>query len=242
MPNWCENTIVFKGSEEDCAAFRCLLGEEQRTFDFEALAPMPPSLLKCGPASEKAYLIKYGDLPRLESDSVSWGSLGAAFGLSTYPDREAALQAARHTENAAYWDYVEIDEQGRESRVPRSFDEAADEAYANVLQHGHVFSYEWACEHWGTKWNVVRGDAKWQTKTGEVRVDFSTAWDAPRPIFPLLAERFRDAEIVVDWAGIDAPDLPYGKVVFSCGDVVSWEEIPTEDPRHPWHDWLAKNN
>lgn len=239
MPNWCGNEIVFTGSEEECAAFRCLLGEKRRTFDFEALAPMPPSLLKCGASDEKAYLIKYGELARLEE--VGFHSLGAPFGLSTYPDREAALQAARHPENAAYWDHVEIDEQGRDLRVPRSFDEAADEAYANVLEHGHVYWYEWACEHWGTKWNVPPGDAKWEVSPGEVRVAFSTAWDAPRPIFRLLAARFPEAEIVVEWAGIDDPDLPAGKVVLSCGDVVSWEEIPTEDPRHPWHDWIAKN-
>jgi hypothetical protein len=227
MPTWCANEVVFRGSDEECAAFREVMGEARRAFDFEALAPVPSSLTESGARDEKAYLIKYGPLEALES-GFHWGALGAEFGPSTYPDREAALQAARHPENAAYWG-------------GRPFDEVADAAYANVLKHGHAFWYDWACHNWGTKWNVAEGEAEWKSSVGEVRVVFPTAWAPPFPILRLISERFREAEIVVDYYGIDDPSMNAGKIVFSCGEETSWEDIPAGDPRHPWAEWLAKN-
>lgn len=186
MPNWCRNEIAFRAPPKTLAAFRQLMGAERGAFDFEALAPMPPELSRCNMADESAYHVKYGE----------WNQ-EPFFGSRNWPHREAALQAARHPENAERWFFHEEPDPSKPDTmrpVPRTFDEAADMAHANVLNHGHVYWRGWCGEHWGTKWNVTEG-AAWESHPGVERVSFETAWSPPLPVLELLAQRFPDAEI-----------------------------------------------
>ena len=204
MPNWCHNVVVFRGDPEECRAFRELMGEQLAAFDFNAVAPMPPELEPCNTETEIAYEIKYG-----EWESVPW------WGAKNYPSREAALQAARHPENADRWGRVKFDGNDFPSREPQSFDEAADTGYANVLKHGYAYWYGWAIEHWGTKWNTSPGHCSWAKRAGGEGVEFRTAWSPPVPVLERLAERFPTAEIQLEYS---EPEMAFcGTVLFSGG-------------------------
>jgi len=227
MPNWCHNTVVFTGTPDDCRAFRELLGADRGAFDFEAVAPMPPELLRCNVPDETAYQIKYGEWQR-----EPW------WGASNYPNREAALQAARHPENAGRWQHTDFmpAEPGRGDIAPqlvaepRTFDEAADMAHANVLKHGHIYWREWATEHWGTKWNVDTG-VEWTSGTGSETARFETAWAPPVPVLELLATRFPLAEIALDYL---EPEGGFaGRVVFAAG-VLTESTHRTLPPPEEW--------
>ncbi len=194
VPNWCQNVVVFTAPADDCRAFRELMRADAGAFDFHAVEPMPPELMQCNLSDETAYQLKYG-----EWESEPW------WGATNYPSREAALQAARHPENAGRWrppivcanPFLNVVEWV--AGEPRTFDAAADMAHANVLNHGHAFWHGWAKDHWGTKWNVGAGDARWKSEPGAERVEFETAWAPPLPVLERLAVRFTGAEIRLDY-------------------------------------------
>jgi hypothetical protein len=209
MPNWCWNEITFRGEPDDCRAFRELMGAERATFDFNAVAPMPPELLDCNNAEQTAYEIKYG-----EWELEPW------WGGTKYPSREASLQAARHPENSDRWKRVVFGAPHEPPTFdPQTFDQAADTGHANVLLHGHAYWYPWAVEHWGTKWSA--GKAEWSSSDGVERVTFETAWGPPLPILEQLSQRFPLAELE---AVYDEPQMPFrGRFVLAGGAVVERE-------------------
>ena len=53
--------------------------------------------------------------------------------------------------------------------------------------------YDWRCAYWGTKWNAYDG----YTKIGKTQLTFmfSTAWDAPFPVYAKLCELGYDFEV-----------------------------------------------
>lgn len=210
MPNWCWNTVEFRGEPEDCAAFRQLMGAARGAFDFEAVLPTPPELMLCNDSDATAYTLKYGDW-----ESMPW------WGAENWPSRDAALQAARHPENATRWVYVEFGPGQNDRReIPRTFDQAADMAHTNVACHGHVYWNGWRSENWGTKWNVEDG-ARWQSAAGVEHVAFNTAWGPPLPVLERLAERFPGAEIELAYR---EPGMGFaGRAVFAIGACVEHE-------------------
>jgi hypothetical protein len=212
MPNWCHNVVTFRGTPEDCQAFRELMRADAGAFDFNGVVPMPPELKRCNVPDETAYEVKYGDW---ENDPW-WGS-------KNYPSREAAMQAARHPENADRWHFGFVRPSGpeggdisaRAAHEPRTFDEAADMAHANVLAHGHVYWHGWAVEQWGTKWNVDDGEARWQSEPGVERVEFSTAWSPPGVVFARVAQRFPGADLEVEYR--EPMNGFHGRMAFANG-------------------------
>lgn len=190
MPNWCSNRVTFRGTPEECKAFADLVGQERGAFSFDAVVPMPPALRQCGTSDEEAHRLKYGDWERMP-----W------WGAERFATREDALQAARDPENAARWAFAEFGPGPRDVRhVPRSFDDAADMAHTNVLNHGHAYWHPWACEHWGTKWGA--SEVEWwvcTTTPGTMRVEFETAWAPPMPVVEALSRRFPGATLEVSY-------------------------------------------
>jgi hypothetical protein len=57
------------------------------------------------------------------------------------------------------------------------------------------FREDWNRENWGTKWNAI--DAAYSAEDPEHVVAFSTAWNAPTPVFEAMAKRFAAHEIVI---------------------------------------------
>ena len=61
--------------------------------------------------------------------------------------------------------------------------------------------YDWACENWGTKWDINEARVAANYKDGEVEIDFDTAWGPPLKfvekasgLFPELIFRLMYAE------------------------------------------------
>jgi hypothetical protein len=227
MPNWCHNTVVFTGTPADCRAFRELLGADRGAFDLDAVTPMPPELLRCNVSDETAYQLKYG-----EWENEPW------YGATNYPNREAALQSARHPENAERWGFSDLmpaepgrgDIAPRHVLEPRTFDEAADMAYANVLKHGHVYWRGWTSEHWGTKWNI-HADVEWTSAGDSETARFETAWVPPLPVLERLATRFPLAEIAVDY--FEPMGGFQGRVSFAAGALAEYShgDLPPPETR-----------
>lgn len=79
-----------------------------------------------------------------------------------------------------------------------------DESFENFIQmlrnyraHGAFTWYEWAPEHWGTKWNA------YEIKAVEGGIQFDTAWSAPHPVVLALASKFPEERIEHLWADED---------------------------------------
>lgn len=208
MPNWCSNRVTFRGTAEECRAFADLVGQDRNAFDFAAVVPMPEELRRCNTSDEIAHQLKYGDW-----QEMPW------WGAERFPTREAALHSARQPENATRWAFHDIGPGGVED-TPRSFDDAADMAHANVLAHGHAFWYPWACEHWGTKW--VPGVVNWWTCTttpGTMRAEFETAWGPPLPVLEAVSRRFPGATIEASYHSLES-DFE-GLATYTAGVVTS---------------------
>lgn len=70
-----------------------------------------------------------------------------------------------------------------------------------------ISGYSWACNNWGTKWNVT--DVSVEERDGVLVYDFETAWNPPKPVieklikkFPKLSFSFRYSEEGMFFAGI----------------------------------------
>jgi hypothetical protein len=53
--------------------------------------------------------------------------------------------------------------------------------------------YEWACKHWGTKWNANDFEVT-RDEPGHYEFSFDTAWSPPVPIWEKMASMFPDIE------------------------------------------------
>lgn len=67
----------------------------------------------------------------------------------------------------------------------------------NKALYGAKNWYDWSRWHWGTKWNAYDVEVEGN------QVRFSTAWNAPQPIYEKIAEMFPDYCIEVVYADED---------------------------------------
>jgi hypothetical protein len=73
-----------------------------------------------------------------------------------------------------------------------------------LLRHSHTQDgvWEWATQHWGTKWNtydVSVSIAERGIKNTRVEIRFDTAWSAPLPIFRAIAAKFPQLVFEFRW-------------------------------------------
>lgn len=74
----------------------------------------------------------------------------------------------------------------------------AKESEELIKMYGANNWYDWQTENWGTKWNCY--DVIW---TGEITVQFNTAWSTPINALLKLSDLFHDIEIYVRYADED---------------------------------------
>lgn len=68
-------------------------------------------------------------------------------------------------------------------------------------KYGATSWHDWACEHWGTKWdtsNEVKGPTYGLNGKGVV-FEFSTAWSSPEPVIEKLSELFPKLNFHMRW-------------------------------------------
>ena len=114
---------------------------------------------------------------------------------------------------------------------PVRYSELTDEEkerYAEIKKKYGVDNwYDWACDHWGTKWNVVPQETL--VNSDYQTLDFNTAWATPFEFFLSLSLKFPKLEFEVKFADED--------IGYNCGIVIykngSYEEtyVPEEGTR-----------
>lgn len=70
---------------------------------------------------------------------------------------------------------------------------------ANRKKYGAPNWYDWACNHWGTKWDVVHDEIEVRREEGRVRFEFNTAWGPPDPVFEEMARQYPSLRIHNVW-------------------------------------------
>lgn len=68
----------------------------------------------------------------------------------------------------------------------------------NIRLYGFAYWYDWAIDAWGTQWGAYN-----QSEDGPDTIRFDTTWSCPRRVFDILAARYPDVEIVVEYADED---------------------------------------
>lgn len=65
----------------------------------------------------------------------------------------------------------------------------------NILKYGYPNWYDWACDRWGTKWNVLEA-----SREEKNIILFQTAWSLPDKILKTLSRKFEDTIFKVAYA------------------------------------------
>jgi len=58
-----------------------------------------------------------------------------------------------------------------------------------TAEHGASDWHDWACHHWGTKWNAYSVGEPTMTSRS-LRYRFDTAWASPEPVLQAIADKF----------------------------------------------------
>lgn len=71
--------------------------------------------------------------------------------------------------------------------------------HEQAQKYGVVGWYDWSHTFWGTKWNAYDTEA-----LGDGTIQFSTAWNFPRPVIVALSKQFPEVEFVYTYADENA--------------------------------------
>lgn len=100
---------------------------------------------------------------------------------------------------------------------------------------GYVYWYDWACEHWGVKWNAYGQPDDGYAPDWE-EVTFQTAWSHPEIIVTALSNKFPEVEFFVQYADEDTGSncgkyLIKNGVVYDSDIAPSWADMNDQEKR-----------
>lgn len=182
MPNWVFNTLeIEKGNEQ-------YLFNDKGEFTFEALIPMPEELKRTISGGDIGECMAYAYLKdhtkeefinskhfRYVSKSMTKEEMLNALKERVGDNPEMFNDEAHHEKKT--------DENGREHYyvVKENYGHTIEEVGKYYLgleeKYGCKDWYDWACEHWGTKWDAC--DAEITDKDDKYSIRFDTAWCSP---------------------------------------------------------------
>jgi hypothetical protein len=64
-------------------------------------------------------------------------------------------------------------------------------------KYGAINWYDWACDNWGTKWDV--SDVVIESRPKSLVIRFTTAWGPPNPVLAVLAKKFPSLKFSNKW-------------------------------------------
>ena len=179
MPNWINNNVCIEGNKKDILAIKELLHTEtangkgmyDNEFDFDKIIPMPEELW-------------------LECGSITNDAINAA--------------KTKILPQNMKFPYDVTMPYDKEKTILHNLDDliALGNKYINnIKKYGCATWYDWACDHWGTKWNssearIIESDMNSETNSCIV-YEFDTAWHEPTPVFHALSEKFPNIVITV---------------------------------------------
>lgn len=180
MPNWCTNTIrinrktaeeflLSKGKNDN--------GKEIDVVDFNKLIPMPESLLvTSGSTNERDIYMYLSDHNNkaINKDTKGYGAFDAINPLGF--DEQRLSRIAQQVIEAC-----------NDPKTKEESYQAGKVLVENYEKYGACTWYEWANEHWGTKWNAGECQIE-DVGNGKVEINFDTAWCPPEGILAELAK------------------------------------------------------
>lgn len=169
-PNHVTNWVHIKGTKRKIAALKRKLARTDkhgniRSFDFNALIPMPPSLDIVSDTSTDEGMAAFSDHHFREwARDDEW--MTRRYGKPIKTKEELLEHLQQHGPGT-----VEL---GRT-------------ALDNIDKYGYSTWYDWCIHNWGTKWNAYNDGLLHETDH-DLYYRFDTAWSSPDPIFDKLEE------------------------------------------------------
>ena len=181
MPNWTWNKVVCKKQLLDKLVDKT---DDVYSLDFNKLIPMPESLeIVADSFEEKAVASYYLSLNKTDKCEL-----------------HDELENTKLDFYGNYWEkyknYIRDykDNPNKLEEVNKSFDKMEKKDYRNItnltelgklyvfniLNFGNSQWYDWCCNHWGTKWNVLNDvDVKYNKSFKKYEIIFHTPWSPP---------------------------------------------------------------
>jgi hypothetical protein len=190
MPNHVTTRCWVTGPETEIERFKarafCTVGRKQQ-FDFNAFVPMPAVI-----AATKygTIAIRGAILVGLLRDETSFGQAGFLRSLlrRRRVQRELGRGYIAHMRGMLGMPTAALTEVARAwlATHPDYVDQGEKRLRA-IAETGFADWYDWAIDHWGTKWNTY--NLKIVSKD-PLEFTFDTAWDFPTPVFEAIAKEF----------------------------------------------------
>ena len=81
-----------------------------------------------------------------------------------------------------------------------------------IRDYGSDNWYDWAKNHWGTKWNAYDVEIC-EDKENYLQVDFTTAWDSPREVAEKLSKYCKKHNLSLDWSATHEGEEGYEQII-----------------------------
>jgi len=81
-----------------------------------------------------------------------------------------------------------------------------------IRDYGSDNWYDWAKNHWGTKWNAYDVEIC-EDKENYLQVDFTTAWDSPRGVIGRLSKYCKKHNLSLDWSATHEGEEGYEQII-----------------------------
>ena len=171
MPNHVTNKIEIASANAQ-EALNFMKGSD-REFDFNQIIPMPESLnIQSGTTTDAAlaYYLTDGLTKTVTADQIEKYYKEEFFSSKADQLEHARERAKRALENG--------------SQSHDQLMELGKKVVLNIDTYNCQTWYEWAPEHWGTKWNA------YNIVVSENQVEFDTAWNSPAPVLEAWITKF----------------------------------------------------
>lgn len=238
MPNWVRNKVYFKSEKvmQDCYNID---EEENETFDFNKVIPMPKSMHLTSGGNEKMSICyaysKMSDeekenlAKRLkETDNDYYGNYfnklldSCNYTDEDYKKEDKELKKYISGKKVNEWDNVDYKGLGI-----KNLQDLGNTYINNILEYGCDTWYDWSCKHWGTKWNCNSVYA-----IDDNNVEFETAWSCPYELLKEISKKY-NTKVVVEYADEDIGSN-CGTLTFENGEETDYEKGDSNFAYHIW--------
>lgn len=244
MPNYVYTSMAVTGPAAEIARFKKECYDEKDNLSFNKIIPMPESLnVVSGGANDDAvlmYLTENGskpftdDLKKKFCEIVDYSEIGADGIVRKvgFPiDVAKTLKAVFNDDGSPKKICINSSGLRENSEPTHTFYEFGKILVENYTKYGATTWYEWSILNWGTKWNTCDffEESCEELPDGNtvLKVNFSTAWAAPAPIFRVLAKNYPALKFEV----LCEEEEGYGcsftieNNVFCLEDITPWEDM-----------------
>ena len=190
MPNWCYNTLTVDAKYKD------MIINDKNEVDFNLAVPMPDSLhIESGSKthtglfayiSEKLTITDTATLVKKYADLYAKGGRSLSQFCAILSDKNDMKSNDRIKQNLIDRLSSYVNNTQDTDRMEEMYEYGKKIAY-NIENYGAPDWYDWANEHWGTKWNASTNNVDISDTT--ICANFDTAWCPPMEWLEALAEK-----------------------------------------------------